>query len=55
MQNLKHNGQLGFGVLYRALEAHAGIVADKVQRMEKMLCNPRYPAVSWVRGRWGLR
>ena len=35
MQNLKHNGQLGFGVLYGALEAHAGVVADKVQRVEK--------------------
>ena len=35
MQNLKHNGKLGFGVLYGALEAHAGVVADKVQRAEK--------------------
>ena len=35
MQNLKHNGQLGFGVLYEALEAHAGVVTDKVQRAEK--------------------
>ena len=35
MQNLKHNGKLGFGVLYGALEAHAGVVADKVQRVEK--------------------
>ena len=25
MQNLKHNGKLGFGVLYGALEAHAAL------------------------------